>query len=76
MASLTTFQTLSSFQDELDNQLTAGEINFSEYQSEWNDILVALGWSAEQYEREVDRHWDPATDQPDYYPPRREFGSN
>jgi len=50
--------TLSSFQERLDDMLIAGELTSQEYEKQWRDVLQSVGWSESDYENEIDRRWD------------------
>jgi hypothetical protein len=52
------FSTVAHLQDKLDDQLERGIISFEEYEKQFDDILSSVGWTAKDYEDEVDRRWD------------------
>ena len=60
-------------QQELDMQVAAGDVY--DYDSQWQDILRASGWTPEQYERELERRWE-YLDVLRFVPPPKTLRSN
>lgn len=52
------FEQLLSLQDLLDAQLIREEMTWSQYESAWQDLLKAAGYTLGDYELGIDRRWD------------------
>lgn len=53
-----TFDQLLVLQDVLDQRLIAGQLDFDEYEQEWQSLIEVCGYSTEIYEQLVDDRWD------------------
>jgi len=52
------FESLLGIELALEDSLIAGEICEEEYDAETSDVLLAAGWTHDEYELEIDRRWD------------------
>lgn len=66
-----TYDDISSLQDELTQRLADGLMTDAEFEKEWKGVLWASGWTAKEFEDEVDRRWGFVDQVHDRAPPVR-----